>query len=255
MIQTADPVKSSSAEPAQPGKTRVGYWLLAVVAGTVFTQALSKQAEDNLPPGPARGDLSLSRDSLPQQIGEWSNTAFEVQSPEQLPQGQFWWTHRWNYANGALNGTVTLDQANFKHWHDLTVCYQALGWTVTNRRVADGESQTGDWPCIVAQMKKNETESAMLVFSLFFDDGDPVNAREYENAATTPKDLGQLLQSRFGDKSRRTSSVVSVRQCQVLVPYNGSLDSETESRIVTLHLKTREIFRDKWVKHWRALQP
>ena len=255
MIQTADPVKSSSAVPAQPGKTRVGYWLLAVVAGTVFTQALSKQAEDNLPPGPARGDLSLSRDSLPQQIGEWSNTAFAVQSPEQLPQGQFWWTHRWNYANGALNGTVTLDQANFKHWHDLTVCYQSLGWTVTDRHVADGHNPTENWPCIVAHMRKSETQSAMLVFSLFFDDGDPVNARDYETAATTRRDLGQLLESRFGNKPGRTSSVASVRQCQVLVPYEGVLDTDAKSGIIALHLQTREIFRDKWIKHWRVPRP
>ena len=251
VAQALDP----PAKSAQPGKTRVGYWLLAVIVGTVFTQVMTKQSEENKPPGPERGDLSLSRDSLPQEIGEWSNTGFDVQSPEQLPQGQFWWTHRWNYANGAMNSTVTLDQANFKHWHDLTVCYQALGWTVTNRRVAVGHSQTEDWPCIVAHMKKNETESAMLVFSLFFDDGDPVNARDYETTVTTGRDLGQLVESRFGDKSRRTSSVASVRQCQVLVPYNGSLDSEAESRIIALHLQTREIFRDKWVKHWRALQP
>jgi hypothetical protein len=251
VAQGVDP----STKSARPGKTSVGYWLLAVIVGTVVIEIVSQRSGDNEPPGPERGDLSLSRDSLPQQIGEWKITAFEVQSPEQLPQGQFWWTHRWNYQSGALNSTVTLDQANFQHWHDLTVCYQGLGWNVTNRRVADGYSHTEDWPCIVAQMKKNQTESAVLVFSLFFDDGDPVNAREYENAAMTPKDLGQLLESRFGDKPRRTSSVASVRQCQVLVPYEGSLDSEAESHIVTLHLKTREIFRDKWVKHWRALQP
>ncbi len=255
MTQTSDPVTGSSVEPAQPRKTRVGYWLLAVIAGTVFTQVLSKQAEDNLPPGPARGDVSLSQAALPQQIGHWKNTAFEVQSPEQLPQGQFWWTHRWSYMNGALESTVTLDQANFKHWHDLTVCYQALGWTVTDRHVADGQSEAEVWPCIVAHMKKNETQSAIMVFSLFFDDGDPVNARDYETAATTRRDLGQLLESRLGDKPRRTSSVASVRQCQVLVPYEGVLDTDTKSSIIALHLQTREIFRDEWVKHWRALQP
>ena len=251
VAQAVDP----SPKSAQPGRTSVGYWLLAVIVGTVFTQVITKQSEENKPPGPERGDLALSRDSLPKQIGEWSNTGFEVQSPEQLPQGQFWWTHRWNYANGALNSTVTLDQANFEHWHDLTVCYQALGWTVTNRRVADGDNVAENWPCIVAHMKNSEASSAMLVFSLFFDDGDPVNAREYENAAITPKDLGQLLESRFGDKPRRTSNVAGVRQCQVLVPYEGSLEREAESRIIDLHLQTREIFRDKWVKHWRALQP
>lgn len=179
--------------------------MLAVIVRTVVIQVVTKPSEENETPGPERGDLALSRDSLPQQISAGNNTAFEVQSPEQLPQGQFWWTQRWNDASGSLNSTVTLDQANFKHWHDLTVCYQALGWTVTDRRVADGHRQNQDWPCIVAQMKLHETESAVLVFSLFFDDGDPVDARDYENTAKTPKDLGQLLVSRIGDQPRRTS--------------------------------------------------
>ncbi len=255
MTQTAAPVTGSSAEPARPKKTRVGYWLLVVVAGTVFTQVLNKQAEDNQPPGPARGDISLSRNALPQQIGDWKFAAFEVQSPEQLPQGQYWWTHRWNYTIQDLNSTVTLDQANFMHWHDLTVCYQGIGWTVTDKRTADGNSQAADWPCIVAHLKKSETHSAMLVFSLFFDDGDPVNARDYTTAATASRDFWQLLESRFGGKKGRKSGVARVRQCQVLVPYEDVLDSETESSIVALHLQTREIFRDHWVKHWRATQP
>lgn len=255
MTQQVGQAVDPSAKSAQPGKTGVGYWLLAVILGTVFTQVISRQSEENKPPGPERGDLALSRDSLPQQIDEWINTGFEVQSPEQLPQGQFWWTHRWNYANGFLNSMVTLDQANFEHWHDLTVCYQALGWIVTDKRVADGNSQTEDWPCIVAQMKKNPTESAVLVFSLFFDDGDPVDARAYETTATTRRDLGEIFKARLADRPRRTSRVAGVRQCQVVVPYEGSLDRESESRIISLHLQTREIFRDKWVKHWRTLQP
>ena len=255
MTQSSVQCSGSSAEPSQPNKTRVGYWLLAMVAGTVLTQVLNKQAEDNQPPGPARGDLSLMQTALPQQIGDWRFVSFEVQSPEQLPQGQFWWTHRWDYSNDDLSSTVTLDQANFMHWHDLTVCYQAIGWTVTDKRVIDGDNEHEVWPCVVAHLKKGGTESAMLVFSLFFDDGDPVNARDYEALATSRKDFGQLLGSRFEKKERRTSSVAGVRQCQVLVPYRGALDSETESGIVALHLQTREIFRDEWVNHWRATRP
>ncbi len=62
VAQTINP----SAESAQPGKTRVGCWLLAVIVGTVIIEVVSQQSEENKPPGPERGDLALSRDSLPQ---------------------------------------------------------------------------------------------------------------------------------------------------------------------------------------------
>ena len=48
VAQALDP----PAKSAQPGKTRVGYWLLAVIVGTVFTQVMTKQSEENKPPGP-----------------------------------------------------------------------------------------------------------------------------------------------------------------------------------------------------------
>ena len=100
-------------------------------------------------------------------------------------------------------------------------------------------------------MNRNETTSALLVFSLFFDDGDPVDARGYEAQDTSPNNFWRLLESRF-ESNRRTSKVASIRQCQVLVPYSGTLDSETKASIIALHLQTREAFREKWLKHWNS---
>ncbi len=224
---------------------------MAMVAMQYF---LTRQNSTQTLPGTARGDLVLQQNDLPAEIAGWRQTAFEpAKSPEELPEGQFWWTHVWNYTNGPQNGIVTFDQADFMHWHDLTVCYRGIGWTVTDKSVLAGTADTQGWPCVVARMNKNETTSAILVFSLFFDDGDPVDARGYETQNTSPNDFWRLLESRF-ENNRRTSKVASIRQCQVLVPYSGKLNSETEASIIALHLQTREAFRKNWLEH-RQSQP
>ena len=222
---------------------------MAMVAMQYFS---TRQNSTQTLPGTARGDLVLQQNDLPAEIAGWRQTAFEpAKSPEELPEGQFWWTHVWKYTNGPQNGIVTFDQADFMHWHDLTVCYRGIGWTVADKSVLAGTADTQEWPCVVARMNKNETTSALLVFSLFFDDGDPVDARGYEAQEKSRNDFWRLLESRF-ESNRRTSKVASIRQCQVLVPYSGTLDSETEASIIALHLQTREAFREKWLKHWNS---
>ncbi len=76
---------------------------------------------------------------------------------------------------------------------------------------------------------------------------------EVRTQDTSRNDLWRLLASRF-DGNRRTSKVASIRQCQVLVPYSGTLNSETEASIIALHLQTREAFRKKWLQHWQSLR-
>ena len=74
---------------------------------------------------------------------------------------------------------------------------------------------------------------------------------EVRTQDTSRNDFWRLLESRF-ESNRRTSKVASIRQCQVLVPYSGTLNSETEASIIALHLQTREAFRKNWLEHWQS---
>lgn len=136
----------------------------------------------------------------------------------------------------------------------MTVCYRGLGWTLAAKSVLDSTPDTDPWPCVVARLNKTGTDSALLVFSLFFDDGDPVDPRDYETPETSGNGLWRQFESRF-KSGRRKSTVGSVRQCQVLVPYSGTLDSETEASIIDLHLQTRDAFRKQWLAHWQSALP
>ncbi len=210
----------------------------------------SRNAEEKKSaPGIERGDLRLAADDLPTTLGRWTRNGF-TPPPEasQLPEGQFWWSHLWQYSNGELTGTVSFDQAEFEHWHDLTVCYQANGWSPKERHVVEKEVDGIVWPCVVVRLQKENDESALLVFSLFFDDGDPVDAQAY--VGQRPSDEGFLknLVTRMNNKKTRNSTVSGVRQCQVLTPYSGQLSSQSETDILDLHNQTRAAFRRTWLQ-------
>lgn len=247
------PTSAVSSDPPTP--TRSGLWIAAVVVAMVVLQTAQKRfhlTEKSQLPGPERGDLRLEDNCLSAEYGNWKKHDFTPASPpESLGEGEVAWIHSWTFQNGNLPAQVSFDQAGFMHWHDLTVCYEGLGWTVTHKAVAAKSVGTDKWPCVVARLQKPDATAALLVFSLFFDDGDPIDPLRYESATSPDDQLRQLLGERL-NRDRRTSTVGSIRQCQVFVPFNGPLDSEIEASIIELHLHTREAFREKWLAHWRS---
>ena len=217
----------------------------------VATQFVSgRMNASKQPAGIDRNDIILNEDDLPGKIEDWKRKSFKpAKAADQVPEEQFVWTHSWSFQKAALSAYVAFDQAGFVHWHDLTVCYQGLGWTINTKSVQSDTDTMKKWPVVVAHLKKPDESSAMLVFSLFFDNGDPVDARGYEVAKSAEQGWKQLVGARF-DRNRRTSTVASIRQCQVFVPYSGRLTPEIEASIVNLHLQSREAFRSKWLKDW-----
>ena len=249
-----------------PKSPKIGLLLAFVAIGMIAVQLLKTNVNPisaTRKPGPERGDLRLENESLPYEIGTWRKLHFTpAPSPESLSEGQVAWTHSWTFQHDQLVALVSFDQADFRHWHDLCVCYEGIGWTVDARESRipaednfkySSESPKShsselerDWPYVIARLSKTNATSSLLVFSLFFDDGDPVDARVYQPAGSTQDAIGRLFQSRF-DQNRRSSNVASLRQCQVIVPYSGDLTQDDEARIIELHLKTREAFRIKWL--------
>lgn len=233
---------------------RLGWWLAAIVLGMIAIQFLAgRMNAAKQRAGIERNDMVLKEDDLPGEIEHWNRALFTpAKAEEQLAEDQIVWTHSWSFQQDALSAHVAFDQAGFMHWHDLTVCYQGLGWTMTTKSVQSDTDELDRWPVCVAHFKKPDGSEAMLVFSLFFDNGDPVDPRGYEVANSAEEGLRRLLGARFA-RDMRTSKVASIRQCQVFVPYSGRLTPEIEDSIVNLHLQSREAFRNKWLEHWHTV--
>jgi hypothetical protein len=234
---------------------RTGIWLLLIVAGFVTIQIFNTRPEPE-PPGPGRGDLVLKQNVLADEIVGWHFRRFEPALPsEQLPNGQFWWTHAWNYHRNKLDALVAFDQANWKSWHELTMCYQAIGWTLVNRQVVSISDAVS---VVQATFEKPTHERATLVFSLFAQDGSVIQPPETGMPAAQENETDQsftsLLNSRLtwkmpegAQQSSNAETFERVLQCQVFAQHHATLSDEERHGLIELHLETLGCFRNAWL--------
>ena len=236
-------------------RPRTAVWLLLIVAGFVATQILKFRPEPE-PPGPGRGDLVLQQNTLPEEILGWHFQRFQpALPPEQLPDGQFWWTHAWNYHRNKLDALVAFDQAHWKSWHELTRCYQAIGWKIVDRKLV---SVSDTLKVVQASLEKPTREKATLVFSLFAQDGSliqppdiglPVMPVEEADQSFTSLLTGRLTWKMPEDvqQSSSTATFERILQCQVFAQHSESLSDEEVSGLMELHLETLGHFRNAWL--------
>lgn len=244
------------APPAQrsPG---VGLWLAGAVIAMIVLQVFSSRVTpESRIPGAARGDMVLTQDALPETIGNWKQVSFEpAPPPEQLPKGQYWWVHQWQYADDKNSAIVSCDQLGEDEWHELTYCYRNLEWTIHDRTEYPGNDSDGG-PYVVAELRRASGETAMLVFSVFFEDGTwaapPTVNLTHVNEKHTPEFFEKVLQRTLPivTSGAPTSDHARAIQCQVLVSnFHAEIKSELDSAI-QLHLASRKYFQSKWLKHW-----
>ena len=238
--------------------------MLAVVGGLIFLQVMTRRNETRPSPGPARGDLTLVKGVLPDVIDGWQCINFQPGlSPEQLPDGQFWWTHSWQYQFNSMTAIVAFDQADWRSWHELTVCYQAIGWQLVNRQRIKATSGSDVEPTstrldqVIAVLEKPPLQKATLLFSLFDQEGKIIPPPEIGMPGTqteqAPKGISQTLMDRFtyelpvGAMESAGQTYDRILQCQVFVQHEDPLREEQIQQLSQLHLATREIFRQAWL--------
>lgn len=223
---------------------------------------LTKPNPEQRIPGPARGDLLLEKDALPDVIGPWRCTQFQpAKPPEQLMEGQFWWTHSWDYTKPPLAAYVAVDQADWTSWHELTVCYQAIGWTLVDRHVVDvRDSSENHWPVVVATLERPPFEKATLIFSMFGQDGTPLvsvfSGMPPKNESTIDKTVADNLANRVNYQTPPVDSAFTastafdrVIQCQVLIQHTQDLPEAAVQDLIDLHHQSRMRFRSAWLNH------
>ncbi len=240
---------------ASAQQPHTGVWLVLVVAGFIAIQILNHKPE-GLPPGPGRGDLVLQRQDLPNEIVGWQCQGFKPGLPsEELLDGQFWWTHSWNYRKQQLDAIVAFDQADWKKWHELTVCYQAIEWKLVDREVI---SISDTVSVVLASLEKPTREKATLVFSLFAQDGSlipsPLMGMPMAKEKKTAQPFTKILNSRINfelpenaDPSLNAKTFERILQCQVFVPHAKPLSDGEVHDMIELHLETLGHFRKAWL--------
>ncbi len=206
-------------------------------------------------PGPSRGDMVLTQDAVPRTIGDWKQVSFTpAPPPEELPAGQYWWVHQWQYQKDGTTALVSFDQLGEDQWHELTYCYRNLDWTIRSR--TEYEDRDGG-SYIVAELRKDSGEVALLVFSVFFEDGTWATPPAVDLARLNRKRATGVLENamqRIGPDKLASADFASTSrghnraiQCQVLVTSSDSdVRAELDSAI-QLHLESRQRFRSLWL--------
>jgi hypothetical protein len=244
----------SNAERSS-GQPRVWLWLFAAVLGVGILQWLGGKPENQKKPGPDRGDVVLLQNDLPDQLGDWQQAEFRpAMAPDAIPDGIYWWVHQWTYRTHDLVAVVSFDQLGEDQWHELTSCYRNQNRTIEQREIYQDSVDGGQY--VVATMKDSQQQLAILVFSVFFEDGQwaqppAVNIRNL-NVTTRNPGIGARLQERVDpiiSFENLSGSHDRALQCQVLVPCNEHNVSATTDRAILLHLETRRHFRKRWLTH------
>ena len=114
---------------------------------------------------------SLGENDVPDRMGPYCRERFETKT--RLAEDSFGeFSREWHYGSNALTATAVVDFP-FRGWHELTKCYRAIGWTLTERIVRDGKGPDAQsaGACVEATFKRPPGRYASLIFGLDDDHG------------------------------------------------------------------------------------
>jgi exosortase len=194
------------------------------------------------------GSLKLpdfGKNALPPELAGFERTDYttikRVAGDPLGPESQ-----QWTYAYGSTTALVSLDYP-FAGVHDLTVCYLATGWTITEKKVVPTSELThlpgGELgPIAIAHLNRELYGDAVLMFSLV-DKNDHIDAVIKELARG---DAGDRLNQRFAAIPGAQAGVVQAVsskapyvQFQLLARLNGPPSQQGEEALKRLYCEAR----------------
>jgi len=210
-------------------------------------------------PGPKRGDMVLTADGLPPVLDGWNQVRFTpAADPVVVADRESWWVHAWNYSKGSCTAFVSLDQAPWVAWHELSACYVANGWKIADRTVYEVDDPAGGvWHCVVVDLQKGNFDRGLLCFSLFGSDGTAMEAlyqgKPFERF-TREADATTAAQTPVPAQRWQRQEFERVIQTQVFYAWSGEMPQVLRRDLIELHLDSRELFRERWSEHWKKLR-
>jgi hypothetical protein len=246
---TCNLVRRGASQPS------IVLWLsVSLISMIVLQQFTAKPAQLKVP-GESRGDMALAKGALPAELDQWKMAGFKpAPSPDELPEGQYWWVHQWVFSAGQTTAVVSFDQLGEAGWHELTFCYRNQNRSIEQRETLKPAEEDGEF--VVARMRDEAGALAILVFSVFYEDGTwatspTIDIRAVNTTRTTDEvNFTDRFQWRFAPPTYSDAGHERALQCQVLVSCTEpDVQSQVDSA-VALHLATRKIFRQEWLTHF-----
>ena len=163
---------ASSIKPYVPAWTMaIAVLFVGVGVTQVVRGAISKQAFERIKPSDAI--LQITSDSMPADLNSQKLIGFETVKRNVGDEfGEQ--SHQWQYDLGEIPALYSIDFV-FSEWHELTVCYEGLGWQKVDRTLYTDPAT--DRQFMRATFKKGP-DRALLIFGNFDSLGQHANPPE-----------------------------------------------------------------------------
>lgn len=190
-------------------------------------------------PGKFRGDLEFLETVLPNALNGWTSRKFtKPKNESDRREHQTFSSHQWHFQDPTGIALISCDQSNWHDWHELTFCYHQTGWDILSRTIHSAEQEA---PYVMVELKKQSTH-AVLIFSMFYRDGLPLQPPD----RTAEETLGTTVLGRWVGRGNEpwhqthANPDMLALQCQVLFTTTQRIKQKQLDRIVQLHLETRK---------------
>lgn len=188
----------------------------------------------------------LREGDLPARSGPFERVEFKTVTRENSDAfGQF--SKEWRYRAGGKTVVVSVDYP-FRGWHELSSCYQGIGWTLAGRADLPGGGEGGAGPYVEAALRQAPSRYATVLFGMDDLNGTPLGSRPTRNMfdfiANRLNVLGDGGQAVRGSGSRY-GTMPPAYQVQVLVETNEPLSDDAMQQLREMFDQARETFRER----------
>ena len=138
-------------------------------------------------------------------------------------------------------GTAYLVSCDFPFasgWHELSVCYEGIGWRLESREIQEAAEADSQPPYELAQLvlTKPDGRAALVTFCAFYENGDPVVAQRF--------DYWSQFLSRLTDNDSSTGGRRNTIQAQVVVERADAISDRDRRVSIDLLAEARRRFAE-----------
>jgi len=186
------------------------------------------------PPQFSKEDIvSAGKEALPESIEGWTVANFEKKTRPQsslLAPNSSIWTLTDDSGSGKV--VVSLDSP-YGEFHDLTTCYNGLGWNVSSEYdLASSSGDSGDKLCMLNMFKRSQ--HGVVFFSAYGNDGKEVSRAEFfSKTGNARKNI--LLAFGIGDNRSR----LPVTQVQLVYENSKTISDKKKAELRKLFEQVR----------------
>lgn len=140
----------------------------------------------------------------------------------------------WELTVKGLPARLAISQP-YNEFHELTVCYEAIGWTLNDRRVV---ADYGDWNYVKATFQKESGEQATLLYSGITRSGRSINPVD--------SSLQLLLSGRWKSLFSGKNAPVEYKNImiQIWLPADEPLASDRMLALIDAHVQSRKLVQE-----------